>query len=152
MEHVRAPKEVVDEASLRSLVHFSRRAHLLDAAARHDRDAVGECEGLFLVVRDEDGSEAGGIVQFAQPAAHLDTDLGIERPEWFVEQQQLRLGRERPRQCDPLTLPARELPRKARTHALELYELEQLFDARSDLAPRRPGFAAAAPAGRRRCC
>ena len=55
VEHVRAPKKIIDEASLRCLVHLGRCAHLLDAAARHDRNAVGEREGLFLIVRDENG-------------------------------------------------------------------------------------------------
>ena len=44
----------------------------------------------------------------AQVAAHLAAGAGVERGERLVEQQQARLGGERPGEGDALRLPARQ--------------------------------------------
>jgi hypothetical protein len=49
------------------------------------------------------------VVQPPQPAAQLLAHLGVERAERLVEQQHLRLDRERAGERDALPLPAREL-------------------------------------------
>ena len=83
------------------------------AALVHDHDAVGDLERLFLVVGDEHAGDVNLVVQPAQPLAQLLAHLGVERAERLVEQQHLRLGRERPRQRDALPLAAGELRRVA---------------------------------------
>ncbi len=56
--------------------------------------------------------------------------IGSTRAERLVHQQHGRIGRERARQADALTLPARELGGVARAVArLEPDELEQLGHA-----------------------
>jgi len=58
---------------------------------------VGELEGFILIMGDEQGRVPEPGVQLAQPLAQLLADLGIERAERLVEQQYLRLDRQRGR-------------------------------------------------------
>ena len=102
------------------------RADLLDLALAHDDDAVGDLEGLLLVVRHEHAGDVDLVVQAAEPLAQLLAHLGVERAERLVEQQHLRLGRERARERDALALAARELRRHRVLVALELHQAQQL--------------------------
>ena len=79
----------------------------------HDDDAVGDLEGLLLVVGDEDARDADLIVEASQPAPQLLPDLGVEGPEGLVEQEDPRLDGEGPGQGDTLALPSRELRRES---------------------------------------
>ena len=79
---------------------------MLDRAARHDADLVGDVERFVLLVRDEDGRRVL-LLQYlahllAQPLAHLDVEIG----ERFVEQHQVGPRRQRPRERDALLLAA----------------------------------------------
>src|SRR5438874_2980678 len=120
----------------RPLVELARRADLLDPPVVDDDDLVRDLHRLLLVVRDEDGRHVHFVVQPPQPGAQLAADPGVERPERLVEQQHLRLDRERTRQRHPLALAARELRRIALAEPLQLHELKQLLDARADLRLR----------------
>ena len=79
-------------------------------------------------------------MQPPQPAPQLLAHLGVERAERLVEQQHLRLDRERPREGDALALAARQLRGVAVGQPVELDELQELRHARADLvlgeAPR----------------
>ena len=83
---------------------------------------------------DEHRGRAHFIVQPAQPAPQLLPHLGVERAERLVEQQHLRLHRERAREGNALALSARKLVGVALGEPLELHQLEQrphlLADAR----------------------
>ena len=94
-------------------------------------DPIGELQRLFLIVGHEHARQVDVVVQPAQPLPQLLAHLGVERAERLVEQQHLRLDRERPRQRDALTLTARELRRPAVRHEVELHELEELPHAPS---------------------
>ena len=76
------------------------------------------------------------VVELAQPLAQLGAYACIERAERLVEQEHLRLGRERAREPHPLALPAGELRGIAVAEALELHEVEQLVHAFADLGLR----------------
>src|SRR5262249_55628249 len=93
------------------------------APALDDSDPVGDLEGLLLVVRDEDGRQA----DLAEAPAKLRPDLHVQRAEGLVQQEDLRLVGQRPRQGDPLLLAARELARVALAEASEADEVEQLL-------------------------
>ena len=108
------------------------RADLEQAAHLHHADVVREREGLFLVVRDQDGRHADAPLHLAHGVAQLDADARIERAEGLVEQQHGRLVRERARHRDALLLAAGELAGVALVVALERDELQQLF---APLAP-----------------
>ena len=99
----------------------------------HHDDAVGELQRLLLIVGDEDRGQAHAIVQIAQPAAQILADLGVERAERLVEQQDARLDRERAGQRDALALAAGKLRRIALAEPAELDEIEQFLDAARDL-------------------
>ena len=72
----------------------------------------------------------------AEPASQLLADLGIERAERLIEQQDRGLHGQRPRQRDALPLTARELRRLAVSETVELHERQQLVDAGAICAPR----------------
>jgi hypothetical protein len=84
------------------------------------------------------GGEAELLVQVPEPAPERLAHLRVERAEGLVQQQQLRLDRERARERHALALPARELGRVAVRHALELHALEQFRDALGALGAARP--------------
>ena len=129
----------------RRLVELPRRAGLLDAAVVHDDDLLGDLHRLLLVVGDEDGGDVDLLVQPAQPLAQLRADLGVEGAEGLVEQQHLRLDRERARQRHALLLAAGELGWVAVGEPVEPHEGEQLVHAVADLLLGAPADAQPEP-------
>ena len=125
--------EIGDEGRARTAVDLLGRADLLDGAVAHHDDAVGHGERFLLVVGDHDGGHAQALLQGAHLVAQPDPDLGVERRERLVEQQQLRGSRERAGQSDALLLAARELDRVFLALLGQADEREQLFDAPVDL-------------------
>jgi hypothetical protein len=81
----------------------------LDGAFIDEDDAVGDFEGLVLVVRNENCCEASEVVKFAQPAAEVFSDLGVEGPEGFVEEEHLGAVGQRTGEGDALALSTGEL-------------------------------------------
>lgn len=108
-EGVDFSKEVKDERVGRGIVDFFRGADLFDLAIAHDDDAVGEFEGFFLVVRYKDGGDVNLFVKLSQPTTEFFPDLGIERAERLVEEEDLGIDGECPGERDPLALAAGEL-------------------------------------------
>ena len=101
-----------------------------------DDDAVGDLHRLLLVVRDEHGRDVDLVVQAPQPLAQLGADVGVERAERLVEQQDLGLDGQRAGERHALALAAGELGRVARLVAVEADDLQQLVDLRRDLGLR----------------
>ena len=124
--HERGGREVVD---------LERRADLLDPALAHHDDPIGQRERLLLVVGHVDRRDPELALDRPDLVAQRDADLGVERRERLVEQQDLRLDRERPRQRDPLLLAARQLVRVAAALLGQVDDLEQLGDALLDRGP-----------------
>ena len=89
-------------------------------------------------MRDEDAGDVQLVVQPAQPAAQLLAHLGVERAERLVQQQHLRLDRQRAGQRDALALAAGELVRIAVGEPVELHQLQQLEHLAPDLLGGRP--------------
>ena len=104
-------EEAHHEVGRRLVVDLPRRADLLDLAVVHHRDPVGDLHRLLLIVGDEHGGHALLVVQAAQPLPQLRADVRVERAERLVEQQHLRLDRQRARERHPLALTARQLVR-----------------------------------------
>ncbi len=103
------------------------------AALVHDDDLLGDFHRLLLVVGDEDRRHVDLLVQPAQPFAQLRAHLRVERAERLVQQQHLRLHRQRAGERHALQLSAGELGGVALGEAVEADEVEQLLDARADL-------------------
>ena len=112
------------------------RGRLLDAARLHHADPVGHRERLFLVVGDEDGGDREPLLEGADLVAQLGADLGVERRERLVQEQDPRLDREGPRKCDPLLLSSRHLVGVLRRLVGEADQLEQLGGLLPSLAER----------------
>ena len=112
-------------ALLRLLIDFFRRSGLLDASLVEHDHAVGDLQRLLLIVGHEHGGDMDLVVQLAQPAPQLLADLGVERAERLVEQQDARLDGERARQRDALALAAGQLRRIAVAERAELDQIEQ---------------------------
>ena len=106
---VTGPRKLITKSFAGCVVELVGRADLLDLAVGHHHDAVGDVHRLLLVVGDEHGGHVDLVVQPAQPGAQLLAHLGVERAERLVEQQHLRLDRERPGQRHALALAAGEL-------------------------------------------
>ena len=113
-------------------------AELLDAARLHHGDAAGHCQRLFLVMRDVDGRDLQAPLQFADLAAHVDPQPGIEVGQRLVEQQNLRADDQRAGDGDTLQLAARELVGPTLAIALQPNESERVGHALGDLARRQP--------------
>lgn len=98
-------EEAHDEVVGAGVVELVGGADLFDAAVVDDDDVVGDFEGFFLVVGDEDGGDVDLVVESAQPLAEFFADFGVERAEGFVEEQHVGFDGERSRQCHALALP-----------------------------------------------
>ncbi|SPZ06525.1 Uncharacterised protein [Pseudomonas aeruginosa] len=138
LQAVGVAEEVVDEIAGRVLVDLAGRADLLDHALVHHHDAVGHFHRFFLVVGDEHRGQVDLLVQARQPAAQLLAYLGVEGAEGFVEEQDLRLHRQRAGQGDTLPLATGELLGIAVGEPVELHHVEQLVDLGLDRGFARP--------------
>ena len=58
---------------------------------------------------DEHTGDVNFVMQLAQPAAQFQPDLGVQRAEGFVEQQNAGLDRQGAGQRNPLPLASGEL-------------------------------------------
>ena len=87
---------------------------------------------------NEDRGKSEFVVDLAQRSAKLASDLGVERSERLVEEEDARLASKRSGERDPLALAARELMGIAAAEAGKLHQLEQLVDPGADIALRRP--------------
>ena len=103
-------------------------ADLLDPAGVHHQHAVGQFEGLVLVVGDEDAGQVDFVVQPPQPLPQLLADLGVQGPEGLVQQQHLRLDGQRAGQRHALPLPAGKLVGIAVGVVLQLHQFQQPHD------------------------
>ena len=119
------------------------RPLLDDPAVLQHQDPVGEHQRLQRVVGDERHGPAKSAQVPAQLAADLQPGARVEGGQRLVEQQQPRVGGQRPGQRDPLGLPAGELRRGWRPARLgQADPVEPVAAASPRASPRR------APAGR----
>ena len=133
-----------------SLVDLVLRPDLDDLAEVHHGDAVGDVAHDREIVRDEDVRQPEVALQRLEQVHDLRADRDVERRHRLVEDDQLRIERERARDADALPLAAGELVREAvRVLGRETDGAQQLVDALLAL-PRR-GSCRGCAAARRRC-
>ena len=114
----------------RLLVDLVLRPDLDDLAEVHDGDAVGDVADDRQVVRDEDVRQAEVALERLEQVHDLRADRDVERGHRLVEDDQLRVERERARDADALALAARELVREpVRMLGREADGAQQLVDA-----------------------
>ena len=129
--------EAGDERTGRVAVHLAWRAQLLEPTVRHDADAIADAQRLFLIVGDEQGGDAELGLDAPDLVAQRGAHLGVQRRQWLVEQQHLRLDGQRASQRDALLLAARHLVRVSLGHRRQLHQFQHLADAAMCARPCR---------------
>ena len=140
--------EVGDEGVGRLAIDLDRRRRLADLALAHHHDEVGHGHGLALVMGDDDGGDAEPLLQLAQFDLHRLAQLGVERRQRLVEQEQLRRQRQRAGNRHALALAARKLGHRP---VGEAGQMDQRRAARRRASSARP-WARRGCAADRRCC
>ena len=107
----------------------------------HHRDRVRQRERLALVVGHVYGRDPQLALQALQLEAHALAQLRVEVGERLVQEEQLRLHHERPRERKPLLLPAGELGRLAVCELLELHRPQDAQDLVADFLRGKPAVA-----------
>jgi hypothetical protein len=97
----------------RLAVELLGAAELGKVAEIHHRDAVADVLDDREVVRDEQIGEPELLLQIHHQVDDLGLDRHVERRDRLVRDEEPRVGRERARDADALTLTARELVRVA---------------------------------------
>ena len=88
-------------------------APLVQAPLGHDTNHIAHGKCLHLVVGDKQGRGLGLFEDGAHLLGQAFAQVHIEVGKRLIEQQQLGLGRQGPRQCHALLLAATELVRQA---------------------------------------
>src|SRR5579864_4608165 len=96
----------------RALVDLVPRADLDHLAEIHHGDAIGDMPDDGEIVRNEDVREPEVALQRLEQIHDLRANRNVERRHRLVEDDQLRIQRERARDPDALPLAARELVRE----------------------------------------
>ncbi len=138
-EHVRA-RDLGDEVAHvvvgRRAHHLVGRADLHDLAVAHDQDPVAELERLGEVVGDEHHRLAELAVEPDHLVLHVAADQRVERRERLVEQQDVGVAGERPRQADPLLHAAGELVGVGVLVARQAHQVDDVAGRRAPLLLR----------------
>src|SRR5690242_10361238 len=98
---------------LRSCKNFLWRPGLENSAAGHHHHPVAQSECIDPVMGYNDGRNSEGSQKLCQLRSDMVSRRRIERRQWFVQQQKLRLARENAREGDALLLAAGKLKRIA---------------------------------------
>ena len=121
------------------VVDIFRCPDLLDVALVHDYDGIGHGQRFFLIMGHIDEGDAKLILHADQLVLHFLPEFQIQGAQWFVQKQDLRLVDDGPGDGDPLLLPAAQRIGHALLIALQIDQLQCIFDLVIDI-----GFALAA--------
>src|SRR5215470_6390949 len=95
------------------------RVRMHDAAAFHHENAVGDIEHEAQHLLADDDAEIADAANVAQQARDILDDRGLNAFGGLIEQQHLRVARERPCDRELLLLPARQIAAAATLEILE---------------------------------
>ena len=90
----------------RTLVDVLLRPELDDLAEVHDRDAIGDVADEREVVRDEEVREPEVALERLEQVDDLRANRDVECRDGLVEDDELRVQRQRAREADALSLAA----------------------------------------------
>src|SRR5262249_11272472 len=127
------PDKGGNECRRRLLVDVERIADLLDLAAIHYDEHIGQRHGFELVVGHINRRGVEAALQFPDFDPHGDTELGIKVRQGLVKQENLWLPDDRASHCHALALPARELARLAVEHRGQLEDTRGVLHSLVDL-------------------
>ena len=117
----------------RAGVQRFRRADLAHHAIAQHHDAIGQRQGLVLVVGHVDRGTAKQIVDAADLGPHLQPQLGVEIGQRFVHQHQRRLHHDGACDGHALLLPTADLARQLLRLGAEAHQLDRLLNLGVDL-------------------
>ena len=117
-------------------VDVLRAAVLHDPARPHDHYPIRHHQRLFLIVRHIDERAAKAPVECAKFELHLLAKLEIERPERFVEQEDVRAVHDGACQRNALLLPHPTADRRAGPRARRGWTIEIAVSTRSVASSR----------------
>ena len=95
------------------MVDLDGRAQLLDVSAVEYHQPMTQCHRLDLVMSDIDTGNAEPFLKFLNFQAHLNTQLGIQVGQRFIEQKDAGFADNGAAHGDTLPLAAAELPGRA---------------------------------------
>ena len=108
-QKIRVSDELGSVGGRGTVIDFARRCDLLQFSHAQQRDAVRHHHGFFLIMRNKDEGDADFSLQGLQFHLHLPPQVGVERRQRFIEQQQSRTVHQSAGQRDPLLLAAADL-------------------------------------------
>ena len=141
VDQVGPADELGDEARPRAVEELLSRADLGHAPLLEHRHAVRNDHGLGLVVGDIERGDREQLVQAPNLKTHFFSEVCVEVAQWLVEEQDLGLHHQRPRDGDTLLLAAGQLAGIAGAVALELDRLQDVVHSPVPVDLRRPGEA-----------
>ena len=115
------------------MIKLLRRGDLLDRAAVHDHDAVGQRHRLDLVVGDVNRGGLDQLMHALDLGAHLHAQLGVEVRQRLVEQKHLRIAHDGATHRHALALPAGQRLRLAVEQLGDVENARGMVDALFDL-------------------
>ena len=134
LDHI--PDKRGDPVGCGLLVDLFGRAELRQSSIAQHGHAVGEGQRFLLIVGDEQRGRALVTQKLCHFTPQNCAQLGVERREGLVEQQQVGSRGEGAREGDTLRLPARELVGRAAGVVIESDEVSELGDPVSSYARR----------------
>ena len=138
-EERRLAEERRHEPVVRSLVHLVGSIDLQHPPVGHHRDPVAECQRFLAIVGDEHRRRVAEPERLDHVGADVVAQGGIEARERLVEQDDRRVGSERPRQCDALLFATRQFMGVSLGDTGKAHEFEQLVDALRPSRSPEPG-------------
>src|SRR5215218_9183696 len=102
-------------------------AELHDLAVLHDRHPMPKHEGLIQVVRHENDRPLHLALNIQEKVLHVAPNKRVQSGKRLVHEQDLLLGRQRPRKSYPLLHATRELRGELSTLAVQAYQLQGLL-------------------------
>src|SRR4051812_37463949 len=109
-------------------VHLYRNDPLDPPGTRsHDHNAVTHVDRFINVMSNKQHGGAPRLPKVQHFILHTHTGKGIERSEWFVEQEYFGMVNHRPRECDPLGHAPREMVRKGISKRFQTYQAHEFI-------------------------
>ncbi len=131
--HRRRADEAGNEAGLGVVIEILRAGDLLDQAAVHDHDPVGERHRLDLIVGDIDGRGLDQLMDALDLGAHLHAQLGVEIRQRLVEQEDFWIAHDGAAHRHALALATRQSLRLAVQKFGDVENTRGIVDAFLDL-------------------
>src|SRR5947199_10444003 len=129
LKNVTAQAKEIRAAAVAWAVHLYWNDLLDPAGTRsHDNDAVAHVDGFVDVMSNKQHGSAPRLPEAQHFILHTHAGKGIERAEWFVEQEHFGMVNHRPRQRDALGHASREMVRKGISKGFQTYQAHEFID------------------------